>query len=120
MKQLLILAFASSLVMIGCTQQVTQDKYDAMESNYQQQVNELEAKVASQDEYDAMESNYQQQVSELEAKVASQQEYIETMNSSIEDLSSDVDRFEYEDWQDVVPDVYKKTKDLTTDIQTEP
>lgn len=96
MKQLLVLAFASSLVMIGCTQQVTQD------------------------EYDVMESNYQQQVSELEAKVASQQEYIETMNSSIEDLSSDVDRFEYEDWQDVVPDVYKKTKDLTTDIQTEP
>ena len=94
--QLLILVIATSFVMMGCAKKVTQE------------------------EYDTMESNYQQQVSELEAKVASQQEYIEAVNSSIEDLRSNVNRFEYEDWRDVVPDVYQKAKDLETNIQTEP
>ncbi len=77
-------------------------------------------KTVTQDEYDSMESSYKQQISDLESKVASKQQYIETMNTSIQELSSDVNRFEYEDWQDVVPDVYDKTKALETNIQTEP
>lgn len=67
-----------------------------------------------------MESSYKQQISDLESKVASKQQYIETVNTSIQELSSDVNRFEYEDWRDVVPDVYNKAKTLETNIQTEP
>lgn len=76
-------------------------------------------KTVTQDKYDSMESSYEQQISDLESKVASKQQYIETVNTSIQELSSDVNRFEHEDWRDVVPDVYDKIKALETNIQTE-
>ncbi len=95
-KQLLLVAIMSSLLISGCAKKVTQD------------------------EYDSMESSYQQQITELESKVTSQQEYINTMNSSIQAISSGVDRFDYEDWRIVVPDVYYAVKELENNIQTEP
>ena len=42
------------------------------------------------------------------------------MNSSIQEISSSVDRFDYEDWRIVVPDVYYAVKELENNIQTEP
>lgn len=95
-KQLLLVAIMSSLLISGCAKKVTQD------------------------EYDSMESSYQQQITELESKVTSQQEYINTMNSSIQEISSSVDRFDYEDWRIVVPDVYYAVKELENNTQTEP
>ena len=35
----------------GCTKTVTQDKYDSMESSYEQQISDLESKVASKQQY---------------------------------------------------------------------
>ena len=58
----------------------------------------------TKDAYNEMESSYQWEISELESKVAAQQEYIITVNSSIESISSEVDRFDYEDWRSVVPE----------------
>lgn len=77
-------------------------------------------KQSAEDSYYEMESHYQGQISELEASVASKQEYITEMNTGLEEISSNVDRFEYEDWRDVVPDVYHKAKELQSNIQVEP
>ncbi len=40
-------------------------------------------KTVTQDKYDSMESSYEQQISDLESKVASKQQYIEMVNTSI-------------------------------------
>jgi len=77
-------------------------------------------KSVPQAEFDSMQADLQNQVSELESQVESKQNYIQEMNTSIQTLSGDVDRFEYEDWRNVVPDVYQKTKDLESNIQQEP
>ena len=74
----------------------------------------------TKDAYNEMESSYHWEISELESKVAAQQEYITTVNSSIESISSEVDRFDYEDWRSVVPDVYYAVKEVENNIQTEP
>lgn len=92
-----------SLVMVGCAKRVNQESYDNMEWEYQQKVEELEAKVT-----------------ELESDVASKQEYINVMNASIQEVSSDADRFDYENWQYVVPDIYNGIKELESNIQIEP
>ncbi|WP_298145803.1 hypothetical protein [uncultured Acinetobacter sp.] len=84
---------ATSIFLGGCTEKVTQA------------------------EYDAMESDYQSQISELEAQVTSQKEYIDATNTSIKELSSNVDDFEYQDWRTVVPTVYENTKTLESNIQ---
>ena len=42
-------------------------------------------KTVTQDKYDSMESSYEQQISDLESKVASKQQYIETVNTSIQE-----------------------------------
>jgi len=75
---------------------------------------------SAEDSYNEMESQYQQQISELEETVALKQEYINGMNTSLEEMNSNVDRFEYEDWRLVVPDVYHKAKELHSNIQNEP
>lgn len=75
------------------------------------------AEKVAQEEYDAMVSDYQEQISALEAKIESQKEYIEQSNNAIKELSSDVDDFEYEDWRVVVPEVYRGVKDLEQSIK---
>ena len=92
-KRLLILVTLFGALLAGCSEKVTKD------------------------EFDSMESSYQQQISELEAKMESQKEYIEQSNDAIKELSSDVDDFEYEDWRIVVPDVYRGVKDLEQNIK---
>ena len=70
-----------------------------------------------QAEFDSMQAD-QNQISELESQVESKQNYIQEMNTSIQTLGGDVDRFEYEDWRSVVPDVYQKFKDLESNKAT--
>lgn len=77
-------------------------------------------KKVSQEEFDSMQADLQNQITELESQVESKQTYIQEMNTSIQNLSGDVDRFDYEDWRDVVPDVYQQAKDLENNIQQEP
>lgn len=73
-----------------------------------------------QDEFDQMESHYSWEIEQLESKLEAKQNYIEQVNSGIGGVSLRVDDFEYEDWRDVVPDVYHAVKELERNIEEDP
>ena len=77
-------------------------------------------KANLQEEFERMESDYDWEMSQLQSKIDAKQTYIEAINSSVKEISSEVDNFEFEDWSDVVPNVYHSVKELERNIEEDP
>ncbi len=77
-------------------------------------------KANLQEEFERMESDYDWEIRQLQSKIDAKQTYIEAINSSVREISSAVDDFEYEDWRDVVPNVYHSVKELERNIEEDP
>lgn len=83
---------SSSILLIGCTETVTQEDYDNM--------------VYEKD----------QQIAELEGKVTQLQDHITSLESKIEEVNNQFERLKYENWRDVVPEAESSLEDLNSEI----
>ncbi|MDC5641062.1 hypothetical protein OFN00_18610, partial [Acinetobacter baumannii] len=84
---------SSSLLLIGCTEKVTQEDYDNM--------------VSEKD----------QQIAELEKKVVQLQDHIASLESKTEEVNKQFERLKYENWRDVVPEAESSLDDLNSEIR---
>ncbi|MFL1396800.1 bZIP transcription factor [Acinetobacter baumannii] len=84
---------SSSLFLMGCSEMVTQEDYDNMLSEKDQQIAELEEKVT-----------------QLQGHIAS-------LESKTEEVNNQFERFKYENWRDVVPEAESSLANLNSEIR---
>ncbi|WOE33910.1 bZIP transcription factor [Acinetobacter baumannii] len=84
---------ASSLLLMGCTETVTQEDYDNM--------------VYEKD----------QQIAELEVKVTQLKEHIASLETKTAEVNNQFERLKYENWRDVVPEAESSLDDLNSEIR---
>lgn len=74
--------------------------------------------TVSQEEYDSMVSEKDSRIEELESEVLSLQVHIESLESKTRDVNAQFERFESENWRDVVPDAESSLSELNTEVES--
>lgn len=92
-KFIQIVFISSSLLLMGCVETVTQENYDNM--------------VSEKD----------QQIADLEEKVMQLKEHIASLKSKTEEVNNQFERLKYENWRDVVPEAESSLNDLNSEIR---
>ncbi len=95
MNNLKLISFVLALFLVGCGE-VT----------------------VSQEEYDSMVSEKDLRIEELESEVLSLREHIESLESKTEEVNAQFERFESENWRDVVPDAESSLNKLNTEVES--
>lgn len=71
----------------------------------------------TQDEYDEMVSEKDLRIEELEAQVQTLQEHVANLESKTQEVNAQFERFQSENWRDVVPDAESSLDDLNSEIE---
>ncbi|AUX86894.1 hypothetical protein C3F34_20040 (plasmid) [Acinetobacter sp. ACNIH2] len=71
----------------------------------------------TQDEYDEMVSEKDARIEELEGQVQSLQEHVANLESKADEVNAQFERFQSENWRDVVPDAESSLEDLNSEIE---
>jgi len=71
----------------------------------------------TQDEYDEMVSEKDLRIEELEEQVQTLQEHVANLESKTQEVNAQFERFQSENWRDVVPDAESSLEDLNSEIE---
>lgn len=77
-------------------------------------------KAITQEEYDSMVEEKDQKIEELESQVQKLQDHIETLEAKTQEVNNQFERFQNENWRDVVPDAESSLNDLNSEIENDP
>lgn len=72
--------------------------------------------TVTQEDYDNMVSEKDLKISELESQVLQMQEHISNLESKTQEVNSQFERLQSENWRDVVPDAESSLEDLNNEI----
>ena len=72
--------------------------------------------TVTQEDYDNMVYEKDSRISELESQVALLQEHISNLESKTQEVNSQFERLQDENWRDVVPDAESSLDDLNNEI----
>ncbi|MCZ3065534.1 bZIP transcription factor [Acinetobacter baumannii] len=74
----------------------------------------------TQEDYDNMVSEKDQQIADLEEQVTKLHEHISNLEAKTEEVNNQFKRFENENWRDVVPDADNAVEELNTEVENNP
>lgn len=72
--------------------------------------------TVTQEDYDRMAYEKDLKISELESQVSQMQEHISNLESKTQEVNSQFERLQNENWRDVVPDAASSLEDLNSEI----
>ena len=72
--------------------------------------------TVTQENYDSMVYEKDSKISELESQVTQMQEHIENLEAKTQEVNSQFERLQTENWRDVVPDAESSLDDLNSEI----
>jgi peptidoglycan hydrolase CwlO-like protein len=72
--------------------------------------------TVTQEDYDSMVYEKDLRISELESQVTQMQEHIENLEAKTQEVNSQFERLQTENWRDVVPDAESSLDDLNNEI----
>ena len=72
--------------------------------------------TVTQEDYDSMIYEKDSKISELASQVTQMQEHIENLEAKTQEVNSQFERLQTENWRDVVPDAESSLDDLNDEI----
>ncbi len=95
---------------MGCNKAITQSEYDSMVEEKDQKIEELEAQNEEKD----------QQIAEFETQINQMRDHIQTLESRTQEVNAQFERFQHENWRNVVPDAASSLENLNSEIENDP
>lgn len=74
----------------------------------------------SQEEYEAMVSEKDERIAELESQIAELQNHVASLEEKANEVTNQFDRFEDENWREVVPDADNAVEELNAEVENTP
>lgn len=76
--------------------------------------------TVSQDEYDSMVMEKDEKIAELESRISELQDHVTSLEEKANEVTNQFDRFESENWREVVPDADDAVEELNAEVENNP